>query len=422
MSTEHATPADNKGPGTPDDTEAIHRGSGQRTIAVRVLALVVLIAAAVLIWRFIFARPDVPAKLVQLSGRIEGDDSAIGPKTAGRIVTISVREGDVVQAGETIAALEDEQVRARQEQARSALVGAQARSQAARAQIAILDEQLKQYQLQSEQAQSDAEGRVRQAEADLAAAEATLQQQEASYSLAVFDRDAYTRLAKTGAVSERQGKLSASTAEQQEAALAAARRKAEAARGALQVAKANLSTPSIRNLQVAATRRQILQQQAEVSSAAAETQGARFQLQEAVANRSDLIVKAPFTGTVITRSAEPGEVVTAGTTLVTLLDLNKIYLRGYVPEGRIGQVRLGQKARVFLDSQPDQPLEAFVLRVDPQATFTPENTYFKEDRVKQVVGVKLQLRQSLGFAKPGMPADGEILLSGDTWPAEKRRK
>jgi HlyD family secretion protein len=63
-----------------------------------------------------------------------------------------------------------------------------------------------------------------------------------------------------------------------------------------------------------------------------------------------------------------------------------------------------------------------VSRIDPAATFTPENTYFKEDRVKQVVGVKLQLKEALGFAKPGMPADGEILLSGDEWPREKVRR
>ena len=404
-------------------TEAaqLEQPSRERRIALRVLILLLVITAAVLLWRLFFAGPTVPANIVQLSGRIEGDDSAVAPKTAGRIVAITVREGDVVQAGQTLATLDDEQVRARQEQAQAAVLGAQARGQAARAQIAILEEQLKQYQLQSEQAQSDAAGRVHQAESDLAAAEATLKQQEASYDLAVFDRDAYTRLAKTGAVSERQGKLSASTAEQQEAALAATRRKAEAAKGALQVAKANLATPGIRNLQVSGVRRQILQQQAEISSANAETQQARFQLQEAEANRSDLVVKAPFSGTVITRSAEPGEVVTAGTTIVTLVDLNKIYLRGYVPEGRIGQVRLGQHARIFLDSHPDHAVEAYVSRIDPQATFTPENTYFKEDRVKQVIGVKLQLREALGFAKPGMPADGEILLSEDAWPKDKRR-
>ena len=55
-------------------------------------------------------------------------------------------------------------------------------------------------------------------------------------------------------------------------------------------------------------------------------------------------------------------------------------------------------------------------RIDPEASFTPENTYFREDRVKQVVGVKLQIRGATGFAKPGMPADGEILVDGREWP------
>jgi len=422
MSAERTAVDDNSKAGAPASGEPEPHGSATRRTVVRLLVLLSVVAAALLVWRFVFARPSAPANIIQLSGRIEGDDSSVAPKRAGRIVAITVREGDAVQAGQTIATLDDEQVRAREEQAHAAVLAAQARSQAARAQTAILNEQLKQYQLQSEQAQSDAEGRVRQAEADLAAAEASLKQQEASYSLASFDRDAYTRLAKTGAVSERQGRMYASTAEQQEAALAAMRRKTEAAGGALQVAKANLATPGIRNLQVSATRRQILQQEAEVSSAAAETQGARFQLQEAAANRSDLVVRAPFAGTVITRSAEPGEVVTAGTTIVTLLDLSKIYLRGYVPEGRIGQVKLGQRARIYVDSQPERPLDAYVSRIDPAATFTPENTYFKEDRVKQVVGVKLQLKESLGVAKPGMPADGEILLSGDEWPRDTGRR
>jgi HlyD family secretion protein len=48
------------------------------------------------------------------------------------------------------------------------------------------------------------------------------------------------------------------------------------------------------------------------------------------------------------------------------------------------------------------------MRIDPQAMFTPENTYFQEDRVKQVVGVKLRLKGGLGSAKPGMPADARI--------------
>jgi HlyD family secretion protein len=56
-----------------------------------------------------------------------------------------------------------------------------------------------------------------------------------------------------------------------------------------------------------------------------------------------------------------------------------------------------------------------VSRIDPPAAFTPENTYFQSDRVKQVVGVKLGLREGEGYAKPGMPADGQILVQGSEW-------
>ena len=83
---------------------------------------------------------------------------------------------------------------------------------------------------------------------------------------------------------------------------------------------------------------------------------------------------------------------------------------------------MGQAARIYLDSDPSQAIDAYVARVDPQATFTPENTYFRDERVKQVVGVKLQLKGAIGNAKPGMPADGEVLVRGDVWPQGGRKK
>jgi HlyD family secretion protein len=286
--------------------------------------------------------------------------------------------------------------------------------------VAILQAQLEQSRIQVRQAVTDAQGRVRQAEADLASAEAELAQQEAALKLALFDEEAYTRLAETGAVSERQGRQAVTAAEQQMAVVAAAKRRVEAARGALTTARANLDTPDIRVAQESAVQKQIVQQQAEIAAALASANQSRFALTEAQANRKDLMVRAPFDGTVITRSAEPGEVVTAGTAIVTLLDLSKVYLRGFVPEGQIGNVRVGQPARVYLDSKPDVPIDAYVSRIDPEATFTPENTYFREDRVKQVVGVKLQLKAATGYAKPGMAADGEILVQGEQWPKDRK--
>ena len=391
-----------------------------RSRVVRILMVAGVVMALLLIWKVFIANPALPDSIVAVSGRIEGDDSAVAPKTSGKIMEITVREGDTVTAGQVIARLDDAQVRAQEVGARAALVDAQAKAQSAKEQISVLQEQLRQSELQSTQSTTDADGRVRQAQADLTAAEADLAQQQAALKLAEFNRDAYTRLAKTGAVSEQQGIQAVAAAEQQVAAVAAAQRRVESARGGLTMAQANLDNPKIRDAQVAGTRRQIVQQQAQVAAANAQTAQAQAQLVEAEANRADLTVVAPFSGTVITRTAEPGEVVQAGTAIVTLLDLSKVYLRGFVPEGDIGKVKLGQPCHIFLDSAPDKPLDGYVLRIDPQATFTPENTYFRNDRVKQVVGVKLQLTQGIGYGKPGMPADGEILVSGNNWPRHRR--
>ncbi|HUN61659.1 MAG TPA: HlyD family efflux transporter periplasmic adaptor subunit [Candidatus Sulfotelmatobacter sp.] len=386
----------------------------------RILAIAGAIILLLFIWKVFFANPSLPPSIVALSGRIEGDDSAVAPKTTGKILEITVREGDSVNKGDVIARLDDAQIRAQEAAARAALLDAQAKMQSANEQINVLQEQLHENQLQTTQSRTDADGRVRQAQADLTAAEADLAQQQAALKLAEFNRDAYMKLAKTGAVSEQQGLQAEATADQQQAAVLAAQRRVESARGAVTTAQAMLDNPKIRDAQVASTQRQIIQQQAEVSAAKAETEQAQAQLAEAEANRSDLTVVAPFNGTVITRTAEPGEVVQAGTAIITLLDLSKVYLRGFIPEGEIGKVKIGQHCHVFLDSNPDQALDAYVLRIDPQATFTPENTYFRNDRVKQVVGVKLQLTQGIGYAKPGMPADGEILVSGNTWPKHRR--
>ena len=374
------------------------------------------------VWHFVLRPPTMPSGVIAVSGRIEGDDSAVAAKTTGRIREMTVREGDQVEAGQVIAVLDDEQVRAREQQAEAAVRMAEARVRLAQHQITVLNEQMRQNEIGVDQSRADAQGKVSEAEGRLAAAEAQLAQAQASYTQSKWDKEAFARLFQRELIAEQEARRAQSTEEAQAAVVAAARRQVEAARGALMAAKANLANPAIRSSQVAAVQGQILQAQADIAAAQAEAERARAQLQEARANRQDLKIIAPFAGTVATRTAEPGEVVMAGTPVVTLLNMGEVYLRAFVPEGQIGRVRIDQPARVFLDSSPNQPVEAYVLRVDPKASFTPENTYFREDRVKQVVGVKLRLRGAVGFAKPGMPADGEILVEGSDWPTRQARR
>ena len=408
------------GPGAPAGTAGASRRP-RRALGAVVL-LIAVAAAGFVGWRLFFARPELPPGIVAASGRIEGDDAAVAAKTSGRIQEITVREGDPVQAGQLLAVLDDDQVRAREQQAEAVVRQAEARTRVARQQIAILREQLKQNELEIEQARGDAKGRVSEAEGRLAAAEAQLAQAEAAHAQAEWDRDAFARLYQRELIAEQQAKQAENNERAQAALVRAARRQVEAARGTVTAARANLANPAIRSSQAAAVQAQILQAQADMAAAQADAERARAQLDEARANRQDLRVLAPFAGTVATRTAEPGEVVVAGTPIVTLVNLSEVYLRAFVPEGVIGRVRVGQPARVYLDSAPATPIDAVVQRIDPKATFTPENTYFREDRVKQVVGVKLLLRGAVGFAKPGMPADGEILVEGSEWPARPARR
>jgi HlyD family secretion protein len=368
--------------------------------AVPVVVVALLAVAAFFVWRAFFA-VSTPTNVITLSGRIEGNDSAIASKQPGRVLTVSFREGDSVHAGDVIATLDNAQ-------AQAVVADARARVLASMHQTGVMSAQLRQAELSTGLAEGTVSGTAAQAESQVAAAQAELARAKSASQLATDSERRATSLYASGDVAQERRDQAVSSAEQASAAVRAAQGQVGAAQGALTTARANYAEPPIRREQTEAAAAQLDTQNAAVHAAMA-------QLQQAQATERDLTVRAPFNGTVMVRAAEPGEVLAAGTPIVTLLNLDKVYLRAFVPEDQIGRVVLGQRARVFLDSDPTHPLDAYVLRIDPQAMFTPENTYFRNDRVKEVFGVKLALRSGFGQAKPGMPADGEILISGQ-WP------
>ena len=130
---------------------------------------------------------------------------------------------------------------------------------------------------------------------------------------------------------------------------------------------------------------------------------------EIKANIAYLNILAPTDGTVTARVVEPGAVVAAGQTVLSMLNYNDVYLRAWVSEGESARVRVGQKANVFLDAFKKKIFPGTVIEIDPVASFTPENIYFKDDRVKQAFGMKIRFDDPNGLQKPGMPADADIL-------------
>lgn len=245
-----------------------------------------------------------------------------------------------------------------------------------------------------------------------------MQQAESALKLARIDRDRFARLAASGAIAQQrfdQAQTEWETARDnlvaQQAAVNAAARQVNAAQGNLTQANTSQINPAIRTTQITRLQTQSAQAQAQLAAARANQIQAQANQNQIAARIADLQITSPIDGVVMTRTVEPGEVIAPGTTVLTVLNLNQVYLRGYIPEQRLGEVRVGQPAQVFLDSAPEQALAATVTAIDTEASFTPENTYFQDDRVTQVFGLKLGIDNPAGFAKPGMPADGEIQLA-----------
>ncbi len=132
-------------------------------------------------------------------------------------------------------------------------------------------------------------------------------------------------------------------------------------------------------------------------------------LQEVLSLKDDLTIHAPAKGIITTRIVDEGEIVAAGSPLFDIVDLDRLYLKVYVPEKQIGKVRLGLPARIYTDAFPDKPFFATVRYIASRAEFTPKEVQTPDERVKLVYAVKLYLTENPGHKlTPGLPADAVI--------------
>lgn len=114
---------------------------------------------------------------------------------------------------------------------------------------------------------------------------------------------------------------------------------------------------------------------------------------------------APVSGTVMTRSIEPGETATAGVPLLTIANLSTLKLVVYISETEIGHVQLNMPVDISVDSYPGETFEGTVTKIGGEAEFTPRNVQTEEERVNLVFEVEISIDNTDGRLKPGMPAD-----------------
>jgi HlyD family secretion protein len=139
-------------------------------------------------------------------------------------------------------------------------------------------------------------------------------------------------------------------------------------------------------------------------------------------NVADTTLRAPTSGRVLYRLAEPGEVLAAGGRVLTLLDLSDVYMSIFLPTEEAGKVALGSPARIVLDALPDSPIPAQVAFVAPRSQFTPKEVETKNEREKFMFRIKVKvdrdwMAQNASLAKPGMPGVAWVMTDpGAAWP------
>ncbi len=140
---------------------------------------------------------------------------------------------------------------------------------------------------------------------------------------------------------------------------------------------------------------------------------AKSQLESIDASLTDAKLEAPISGIVMTKNLEVGETAFPGVAVVTLADLSKVWIKIYVAEPVMGLINLGDEAKVMVDSYPGRVFLGKVIVISQEPEFTPKNVQTQEERTKLVFAVKIELENSDMSLKPGMPADAEILISGE---------
>jgi len=336
---------------------------------------------ALVVWWLAWREPPFPEGLVQANGRIEGDHYTVAGKWPGRVTELLSREGDPVEKGQILVKLDDAQTRARLDQAKSAVDAIKAKLTAAQTSLAIFK---KNVPLKVETAKAG----VSHANASQASANATEEQTRK-------DAERFSALLKRQTVDKQrseQAELSWKVAHAQRTTAQAAVVQAEKL-----LAEAGLDWD------------QIKAREDEVAALAAQVTQAEAALAEAQSMLDDLVIRAPATGMITTRVVDAGEVVAAGSPLFDIVDLDRLYLKVYVPEIEIGKVRLGLPARIYTDAFPDKPFPATLRYIASQAEFTPKEVQTADERIKLVYAVKLYLDENPDHRlTPGLPADAVI--------------
>lgn len=386
----------------------------------RWIPLFLLLAAAAAGTTYYLWPPKADAGRIRLSGNLEITEITAAFKTPGRIVEILVKEGDTVKKGQVLARIETEALELARQRDEAGVTAAESALAQLRTDTERAREVLER-EVQMRRAEiAQAEAQVRDVEAgsrtqEVAQAAAALEEARAQLDQAKADWDRAQRLFKNEDISrvqydQAQTRFRSVTAAVEGAGQRLALVKEGPRKEALELAKAQVSRARAALAVTEANRKELLRKAQEVVLRQAEISRAKAQAGVTETQLADTELKAPMDAVVLARPAEPGEVVGAGTPILTLGDLERPWLRGYILESQLGRVKLGQRARLQTDSYAGTSYEGVVTFIASEAEFTPKQIQTPEERVKLVYRIKVEVANPRRELKNNMPVDAEIQI------------
>ncbi len=435
-----------------------------KNLVIILVIMVLLIGGAFAVWRYFQADPaavsqfltaldldpgQAPPRTLEASGMIEAEEVAIVSEVGGRVIEVRADEGDEVKREDEdediLARLDTTLLEAQMEEARSAVGIAQANLDQVKA--GSRDEEIAAAQAAVSRAAAQAQGallawynavdvrdnplelnaQIDEARTQVDLADQAIEQVKAQLNQAQADRDRYEFDASE------EGKTQFRAFSDQVRGLEASLQAALAAREGAQknlddllemknnplvlAAQANASyvqyQAAQKGVEVAQAALEVVKagpRTEEVAVALAQVHQAEAALGVLQTQLDKMTLRSPINGLVTGRMIHEGEMAAPGITLLTVADLKEVKLTVYIPEDEFGQVTVGQRVEVTVDSHPDKIFEGWVSYVASQAEFTPKNVQTKKERVNMVFAVKVKLPNPKHDLKPGMPADATIYL------------
>jgi HlyD family secretion protein len=312
----------------------------------------------------------VPSDRLRVSGHVEATETRLAPEVGGRILTLTVKEGDRVQPGQTVLTIDTRD-------AQLAIDRVKAERAAAEAQLRLVQSGSRVEDIRQAQSQVDA------ARAEVSAARTELQAAEQ-------DLERFDTLLKNNSGSRKQRDDAATRRD-------VARDRVTSAESRVRIAEEVLA-----KLRAGARREEVDAARARVATVTA-------QIAPLEKNITDATLRSPVAGVVTEKLVEVGEIIAPRAPAMVVVDLERAWADVFVPEPAIPQITIGQPATVFTDAG-GSGIAGTITYISPKAEFTPRNVQTAEERSKLVYRVRITVDNQDGVLKQGMPVEAEIAL------------